>query len=104
MLIFPGAQTLTDAIATIDAKSREGVYDKPAVNNRPGGPRGNYSGGANQSKAYVRPSHTHTPGSYVPVTPRQRGLTTTVNLTQNERAELNALRQDKRQHTFGPGN
>jgi hypothetical protein len=40
----------------------------------------------------------------VPVTPRQRGLTTTVDLTQNERAELNARRQDKRQRTFGPGN
>jgi hypothetical protein len=78
--------------------------DKPAVTNRPGGPRGNYSGGANQSKAYVRPSQTHPPASYVPLTPRQRGLTTTVNLTQDERAELNALRQDKRQLTFGPGN
>jgi hypothetical protein len=97
-------KTLTDAIATIDAKSREGVYDKPAVTNRPGGPRGNYSGGANQSKAYVRPSQTHPSGRYVPVTPRQRGLTTTVNLTQSERADLNALRQDKRRRTFGPGN
>jgi hypothetical protein len=46
MLIFPAAQTLTDAIATIDAKSREGVYDKAAVTKRPGGPRGNYIGGA----------------------------------------------------------
>jgi hypothetical protein len=54
-------KTLTDAIATIDAKSRECAYEKPAVTNRPGGPRGNYSGGANQSKAYVRPSQTHPP-------------------------------------------
>jgi hypothetical protein len=97
-------KTLTDAIATIDTKSSEGVYDKPAVTNRPSGPRGNYSGGANQSKAYVRPSQTHPPGSYVPVTPRHRGLTTTVNLTQNEHAELNAIRQEKRQRKFGPGN
>jgi hypothetical protein len=76
-------KTLTDAIATIDAKSREGVYDKQAVTNRQGGPRGNYSGGANQSKAYLRPSQTHPPGSYVPVTPRQRGLTTTVRHRTN---------------------
>jgi hypothetical protein len=52
-------KTLTDAIAQIDAKSREGVYEKPPVNNRPAGPRGNYSGDANQSKAYVRPSQAH---------------------------------------------
>jgi hypothetical protein len=97
-------KTLTDAIAQIDAKSREGIYDKPPVNNRPGGPRGNYSGGANQSKVHVRPSQTQPPGSYVPLTPKQRGLMTTVDLTQNKRAELNALRQDKRQRTFGPGN
>jgi hypothetical protein len=97
-------KALTDAIAKIDAKSREGVYDKPPVNIHPCRPRGNYSGGANQSKAYVRPYQTQTPGVYVPVTPRQRGLTTAVNLTQNERTEINALRQDKSQRTFGPGN
>jgi hypothetical protein len=50
----------------------------------------------------VRPSQTHPPGGYMPVTPRQRGLTTTVELTQNERADLNALRQDKSQRTCGP--
>jgi hypothetical protein len=103
-LFFRVRKTLTDAIAQLDAKSREGVHDKPPVNNRPGGPRGNYSGAANQPKAFVRPSQTHPQGIYVPVTPKQRGLTTTVDLTQNERAELNALRQDKRQRTFGPGN
>jgi hypothetical protein len=88
---------LTDAIATIDAKSREGVWYKQTVNSRPGEPRGSYSGGANQSKAYVRPSQTHPPGIYVPVTPSQRGLTTTVNLIQNEHADLNAQRSSSGQ-------